>query len=166
MTIVKFKGQKTALSGTIPSIGTKAPFFTLTATNLSDVSLSDFPSAYRVIYTAPSLDTAVCLNSTKKFHEEIGKRANTTLLVVSADLPFAQQRACSAHHLSNIHTLSLMHSKDFAKDFGVLIAEGPLQGLCARAVFVLDENDTILYAELVDEITQEPNYEAVLQIVK
>lgn len=165
MTSVLFKSKPTPLFGSIPSIGSQAPGFSLTAKDLTDVTLESFGNQMKVIYTAPSLDTPVCLTSTKKLSEEIGKKKNTSLLVVTADLPFAQVRVCGAEHVTNVHTLSLMHSRSFARDYGVEIADGPLRGLCARAIFVLDSHNKIIHVELVKEITEEPDYEKVLSIL-
>jgi thiol peroxidase len=111
----------------------------------------------------PSLDTPVCALSTKKFNEHAKSHSDTVLLLVSADLPFAQGRFCSAEGTTNVVPLSMMRSRQFAKDYGVLIEDGPLAGITARAVVVLDANNKVLHSELVPEIAQEPNYEAALK---
>jgi len=114
----------------------------------------------------PSLDTPTCALSTKKFNEQAAKHPNAVMLIVSADLPFAQKRFCSAENTNSVKTLSTMRSRNFAKDYGVLITDGPLAGITARAVVVIDENDKIKYTELVPEIKQEPNYEKALAALK
>jgi thiol peroxidase len=112
------------------------------------------------------LDTPTCATSTRKFNDQAGKLNNTVVLIVSADLPFAQKRFCSAENTSGVKTLSMMRNRNFAKDYGVLIEDGPLKGITARAIVVLDENDNVKYTELVPEITQEPNYEKALAALK
>ena len=111
----------------------------------------------------PSLDTSVCATSTRKFNEAAGKLANTVVLVVSADLPFASKRFCTTEGLQNVVPLSLMRGKQFAKDYGVFLEDGPLAGITARAVVVLDANDKVVYSQLVPEIGQEPDYDAALR---
>jgi thiol peroxidase (atypical 2-Cys peroxiredoxin) (EC 1.11.1.5) len=110
----------------------------------------------------PSLDTSVCALSTRKFNEHAKAHPDTVILVISADLPFAQKRFCGNEGLSNVVTLSMMRSRKFAKDYGILLEDGPLAGLTARAVVVLDENNRVRHTELVPEIAQEPDYEAAL----
>ena len=127
----------------------------------SNLLNKDFPGK-KLIAAVPSLDTGVCLTSAKKFNQKV---QNFTLIYVSADLPFAGARACNVENLDNVHTLSMMRNKDFAVDYGLLLVDGPLEGLCARAIFALDENNKILYSELVSEITEEPNYEAVTSAI-
>lgn len=165
MAQITLKGTPIHTNGDLPAIGSEAPDFSLTDNNLSDRSLKDYKGRKKIISIVPSLDTAVCSLSTKKFSETIADHPEIIVLVVSADLPFAQKRLCGSENITNITTLSMMRSKDFAKQYGVLIQDGPLAGICARAVLVLDENDRILYTELVSEITQEPNYEKSLAAV-
>jgi thiol peroxidase len=160
---ITLKGNPIQTNGNLPSLGTQAPDFQLADGELNNRSLKDFKGKRKMIYIVPSLDTSVCSLSTKKFNEQIKAHPELTLLVVSADLPFAQKRMCSQEHVENILPLSMMRSKDFAKDYGVLIQDGSLAGICARAVVVLDENDTVVYTELVPEITQEPNYDKALE---
>jgi thiol peroxidase len=152
--------------GDLPRVGSKAPDFKLTAGDLKDLSLKDFAGKKKVLNIVPSLDTGVCATSTRKFNEAAGKLANTVVLVISSDLPFASKRFCTTEGLQNVVPLSLMRSRDFAKDYGVLMTDGGLAGICARAVVVLDENDQVKYTELVPEIKQEPNYDAALAAVK
>ncbi|MCI0381912.1 MAG: thiol peroxidase [Chlamydiae bacterium] len=160
---VKFKGSPIALSGSMPKVGEKAPDFHLIDQELKSRSLREFKGKRKLLSIVPSLDTSVCSTSAKKFNEKIAGHPEVVVLVISADLPFAQKRVCGSENIHNLTTLSMVRSKDFAKDYGVLIADGPLAGLCARTVFVLDENDKVAYLEVVPEITQEPNYDAALK---
>lgn len=165
MTHVTFKSKPIRLSGALPKVGTKAPDFILVGESLQDFSLKNFRGKKKILSIVPSLDTDVCSLSTKKFNEAIASHEEVQVLVVSADLPFAQKRFCTQEGVENVLTLSMMRSKDFAKSYGVLIEDGPLAGLCARAVVVLDEEDKVLYTQLVPEITQEPDYERALEAV-
>jgi thiol peroxidase len=163
MAEITFKSSPVHTSGDLPKVGAKAPDFTLVDGELKEHSLKDFHGKRKILSIVPSLDTAVCSLSAKKFNEAIKKHPEAQVLVISTDSPFAQKRVCSQEDLKNITTLSLIRSKDFAKNYGVLIQDGPLAGLCARAVLVLDEQDKVLYTELVSEITHEPNYEKALE---
>lgn len=163
MAEVKFKSTPIHTSGELPKVGSRAPDFILIDNSLKEVSLKDFEGKKKILSIVPSLDTAVCSLSAKKFNEAIKSYPEVQVLVISADLPFAQTRVCSQENLKNVTSLSLMRSKDFAKNYGVLIQDGPLAGLCARAVIVLDEQNDVLYIELVPEITQEPNYDKALK---
>jgi thiol peroxidase len=162
MAQVTFKGTPTQTNGELPAVGAKAPDFKLTTGELKDVSLAEYKGKKKILNIVPSLDTSVCATSTRKFNEAAGKLPNTVVLVVSADLPFAQKRFCTTEGLANVVPLSLIRGKHFAKDYGVLIQDGPLAGLCARAVVVLDENDKVVYRQLVPEIGQEPEYDKAL----
>jgi thiol peroxidase len=133
------------------------------AGDLSDKTLADFAGKRKVLNIFPSVDTPTCAASVRKFNNEASKLANTVVLCISADLPFAQKRFCASEGLDNVVNLSALRGREFLKDYGVAIAEGPLAGLAARAVVVLDENDKVLHSELVAEIADEPNYEAALQ---
>lgn len=163
MAKVTLKGNPIHTSGELPRTGSKAPDFTLINQDLNECSLKNFKGKRKLLSIVPSLDTSVCSTSAKKFNEAMKTHPEAVALVISADLPFAQKRICGLEKLENIVTLSLIRSKDFAKDYGVLIVDGPLTGVCARAVLVLDEQDRVIYEELVPEITQEPNYEAALK---
>lgn len=165
-TAVTLKGNPITLKGSFPKVGQVAPAFTLVNKELKDVSLKDFAGKRKVLDIVPSLDTAVCAASARKFNEAATKLANTVVLVISADLPFASNRFCAAEGLENVVTLSLMRGREFLYDYGVQIADSPLAGLASRAVLVLDENDRVLHAELVKEIAQEPNYDAALAALK
>jgi thiol peroxidase len=155
-------GAPVTLFGTFPVVGQQAPDFTLVDKDLKDVPLQSFAGKRKVLNIVPSLDTAVCATSTRKFNEAAGKLNNTVVLVISADLPFAMSRFCVAEGLENVTTLSLMRGRDFMRNYGVKIADGALAGVTARAVLVLDDKDHIVHAELVDDITHEPNYDAAL----
>ena len=159
---VTLDGAPLTLYGTFPSVGQLAPEFTLVDKDLKDVTLQSFAGKRKVLNIVPSLDTAVCATSTRRFNEAAGTLDNTVVLVISADLPFAMSRFCVAEGLENVVTLSLMRGRDFMRNYGVKIADTVLAGLTARAVLVLDENNRILHAELVDDITHEPDYAAAL----
>ncbi|WP_242394304.1 thiol peroxidase [Anaeromyxobacter oryzisoli] len=166
MAQVTFKGNPIHTNGELPAVGAKAPDFTLTTGDLEDVTLAKFEGKKKILNIVPSLDTAVCATSTRKFNERAGALPNTVVLVVSADLPFAQKRFCATEGLKNVVPLSLIRGKHFAKDYGVLLQDGPLAGLTARAVIVLDERDQVVYRQLVPEIGQEPDYDAAIRAVK
>jgi thiol peroxidase len=166
MSTVTFKGSPVEVSGSFPREGHKAPAFKLVGNDLKDVSLADYGGRRKVLNIVPSLDTSVCATSARKFNEKAGGLRDTAVLVISADLPFASKRFCAAEALSDVVTLSTMRGRQFMRDYGVEMASGPLAGLCARAVVVLDENDRVLHSELVPEIAQEPNYEAALAALK
>jgi thioredoxin-dependent peroxiredoxin len=163
MAQVTLKGNPIHTSGELPAVGAKAPDFKLTAGDLKDLSLADFKGKRKILNIVPSLDTAVCATSTRKFNEKAGQLANTVVLVVSADLPFAAKRFCTTEGLQNVVTLSLMRDKKFAQDYGILLTDGPLAGLCGRAVVVLDSDDKVIYRQLVPEIGQEPDYDSALK---
>lgn len=163
---VTLGGEPVTLYGTFPVIGQAAPAFTLVDKDLKDVTLESFAGRRKVLNIVPSLDTAVCATSTRRFNEAASRLTNTVVLVISADLPFAMSRFCVAEGLENVVTLSLMRGRDFMRNYGVKIADTVLAGLTARAVLVLDENNCVLHAELVDDITHEPNYDAALTSLK
>ena len=156
------QGNPVQLSGDLPAVGSSAPDFSLTAGDLSDVSLASYAGKKKLLNIVPSLDTGVCAASTKKFNDMMAGRADAVALVISADLPFASGRFCGAEGITNVINLSMMRSRNFAKDYGVLINDGPLAGITARAVVVLDANNQVVYTQLVPEITQEPDYDAAM----
>ena len=162
---ITLKGNPISLTGEFPCVGQNAPDFSLTTSALADVSLKEYEGKKKVISIVPSLDTPVCATSTQKFNQEVASKADVALLVVSGDLPFAAGRFCETNSTGKVVTLSTMRNQDFAENYGVLMADGPLAGLTARAVIVLDENNTILHAELVPEIAQEPDYAAALAVL-
>ncbi len=166
MANITLKGTVITTSGDLPTVGSQAPDFTLTNEKLSDVGLSDFKGRKKLISIVPSLDTDICAISTKKFNEFAASNSQVDVLVVSADLPFAMGRFCGANELKNTQTLSMMRDKNFAKDYGVLLQDGPLKGITARAVLVLDEDNKVIYTELVPEISQEPDYESAIAALK
>jgi thiol peroxidase len=156
------QGNPVNLAGELPAVGAAAPDFKLVDKDLGDKGLGDFAGKKLLLNIVPSLDTDVCATSTRKFNASFADRSDAVCLVVSADLPFAAGRFCTTEGLENLHALSMMRSKNFAKDYGVLIEDGPLAGITARAVVVVDGSGKVLYTELVPEITREPNYEAAL----
>lgn len=162
MATVTFKGEPINVGGTFPRVGDSARSFMLVDKDLNDVSLSQFAGRRKILNIVPSLDTPVCATSTRRFNELASMLPNTVVLVISADLPFAQSRFCAVENLQNVFTLSTMRGRDFHKDYGVMITDYPLAGLTARAVIVLDENDKVLHAELVQEVGREPDYDAAL----
>lgn len=166
MATVTLKGNPIHTNGELPAVGAKAPDFRLTANDLKDLSLADFAGKRKVLNIVPSLDTDVCATSARKFNERAGQLPGTVVLVVSADLPFASKRFCAAEGLKNVVPLSLLRDKKFAQDYGVLITDGPMAGLCARAVVVLDASDRVVHTQLVPEIVQEPDYDAALAALK
>jgi len=166
MASVTLKGNPCNLAGKMPGVGDAAPSFNLTKSDLSPVTPKDLKGKKKIVVTLPSLDTPVCQVETRKFNEQASKVANTAVLIVSSDLPFAQKRFCETEGLKAVTACSDMRDRDFAQRWGVAIADGPLAGVMARAVFVVDENDRITYAELVPEIAQEPNYDKALAALK
>ncbi len=166
MATISLQGNEIHTSGKIPAVGTQAPDFLLVNKDLEDISLSSFKGKKKLISIVPSLDTPVCATSTKKFNQAVGELEDSVCIVVSADLPFAMSRFCSTESQANIMPLSMMRSRNFAKDYGVLIEDGPLAGITARAVVVLDKSDIVQHAELVDEISDEPDYDKALQALK
>lgn len=162
MATVTLEGEPLNVGGHFPQIGETAHSFMLVNKDLKDVSLSEFAGKRKVLSIVPSIDTPVCATSTRFFNQRASEMSNTVVLVISADLPFAQSRFCGAEGLDNVVTLSTMRGRDFHKDYGVMITDPPLSGLMARAVIILDENDRVIHVELVPEITQEPDYDAAI----
>jgi thioredoxin-dependent peroxiredoxin len=166
MATITLKGNPINTSGSLPQVGSQAPDFKLVGEDLQDVSLGNFKGKKKVLNIVPSLDTSVCATSARKFNERAKELPNCAILIVSADLPFASERFRTNEGLTEIVTLSMMRSRDFARDYGVLLTTGPLAGICARAVVVLDESNKVVHTELVSEIAREPNYELVLASLK
>jgi len=162
MAAITLHGDAINTNGDLPAVGSTAPDFTLTTGDLADVSLADFAGKKKLLNIVPSLDTGVCAISTKKFNETAASHDDTVFLTISADLPFAQGRFCEAEKVEIVRTLSTMRSPSFATDYGIAIIDGPLAGVTGRGVVVLDEDNKVLYTELVPEIAQEPNYDAAL----
>ncbi|MBY0483239.1 thiol peroxidase [Nitrosomonas sp.] len=164
--MVTLKGNPIKIEGTFPKVGQKAPAFSLVNRDLADVTLANYAGKKKVLNIVPSLDTPVCAISTRKFNQQASNMDNTVVLIIAADLPFAMSRFCDAEGLDKVITLSTMRGANFMKDYGVFISDSAFAGITARAVIVLDESDTIIYAELVPEIADEPNYEAALAALK
>lgn len=163
MSTVKFKGNPVHVDGSFPVVGSQAPAFHLVGGNLADVALADHAGKRKVLNIFPSVDTGVCAASVRRFNQLAGTLDNTVVLCVSADLPFAQGRFCGAEGIQNVQMLSTMRGREFLHDYGVAMTDGPLAGVAARAVVVLDANDKVVHAQLVDEITHEPDYDAALK---
>ena len=161
MAQITFRGNPIHTSGELPAKGEKAPPFELVAGDLSTATLERYAGKKKIVNIFPSIDTSVCASSVRKFHEKASGLPGVVVLDVSADLPFAAKRFCAAEGLENVATLSTFRSS-FATDYGVKMTDGPLAGLCARAVLVLDADDRVVHRELVPEIAQEPDYDAAL----
>lgn len=162
MATVTLQGNELHTTGDLPAVGSPAPDFVLVDGQLANKKLSDFSGKKIIMNIVPSLDTPTCATSTKTFNKHAGRLPDAVVLVISADLPFAQGRFCGAEQIENVVPLSMMRTRAFAKDYGVLITDGPLAGITARAVVVLDADHKVVYTELVPEIADEPNYEAAL----
>lgn len=166
MADVLFKGTPAHTSGELPKVGSIAPDFKLTASDLSDVTLAQFKGKKKLLSIAHSLDTGTCADATKRFNEFAKSHPEVMVLVVTADLPFAQARFCNSENLKNVITLSMMRDRHFAKDYGVLLTDTPIAGLCARSTLVLDENNKVLYTQLGPELTIEPDYDKAFAVLK
>jgi thiol peroxidase len=162
MATITLKGNEIHTNGELPAIGSQAADFKLVDAELGDKSLADYAGRKKLLNIVPSLDTPVCATSTKKFNEAAAAHDNVVMLVIAADLPFAMGRFCGAENIDKVVPLSMMRSRNFAKDYGVLIEDGPLAGISARAIVILDESDKVVYTELVPEIGQEPDYDKAL----
>ena len=162
MAQVTLHGNPINVAGELPQKGQKAPGFSLVNCDLADVTLDNFAGKRKVLNIFPSVDTPTCATSVRKFNTQASQLANTAVLCISADLPFAQKRFCGAEGIDNVVNLSTMRGADFLKEYGVAISNGPLSGIAARAVVVLDENDKVLHSELVKEIGNEPDYAAAI----
>lgn len=166
MSQVTLRGNPVKVDGTFPTVGSKAPAFKLVGKDLADVTLANFSGKRKVLNIFPSVDTPTCAMSVRHFNESASKLDNTVVLCISADLPFAQARFCGAEGLTNVVNLSTLRGHDFLQNYGVALSSGPLAGLAARAVVVLDDHDKVIYTELVGEIAHEPNYDAALAALK
>ena len=165
MANITLQGNQIKTNGELPKIGDNAPDFVLVNSNMEDISLTNYQGKRKLLSIVPSLDTPVCAVSTKKFDELVKEKTNIMFLTISADLPFAMSRFCKKENLNNVVTLSMMRSRNFAKDYGVLITDGPLAGITARAIVVLNEENTVLHSELVPEIANEPDYDAAIKLL-
>ena len=159
---VTLGGNAIEISGNFPNKGDRAPAFSLVDKDLAEVSLASLAGKRKILNIFPSVDTPTCATSVRQFNQKANDKPNTVVLCISADLPFAQNRFCGAEGLSNVVTLSTMRGRDFLEAYGVAIKTGPLAGVAARAVVVLDENDKIVHSQLVPEIRNEPDYAAAL----
>lgn len=159
---VTLGGKPIEVAGNLPQKGQKAPAFALVGKDLADVPLANFAGKRKILNIFPSIDTPTCAMSVRQFNKQANDKPNAVVLCISADLPFAQSRFCGAEGLQNVVTLSTMRGAGFLDAYGVAIKSGPLAGVAARAVVVLDENDNVLHSELVAEIKNEPNYAAAL----
>ncbi len=162
MANTKLAGNPVNLAGEFPNNDINVKNFTAVRQDLSEFSLDDFKGKRKILNIFPSIDTDVCATSVRTFNTKAAELENTVVICLSFDLPFAQKRFCGAEGIENVETGSLFRNCDFGTDYGVLIEDGPLKGLSARAVIVLDENNKVLYGQLVDDITHEPDYSAAL----
>ena len=165
MAIITFQGKPINTCGDLPAVGGKAPDFKLTNRKMWDVSLADFAGKRKLLNIVPSLDTPTCQTSTRKFNEKAAQLDNTVVLVISADLPFAQARFCETDGIKHVTALSCFRS-NFAEVYGVKLLDSLLAGLTARAILILDETDTVIYSQLVSEIADEPDYASALEALK
>ncbi len=166
METIYFKGQPCHTYGTVPFVGSPAPCFHLTGSDLREVQCQDYKGKTVVLNIFPSLDTEVCARSVRRFNEEAAKMDNTAVICVSMDLPFAMSRFCTAEGIKDVTVASAFRSPLFAQKFGVMLCDGPLAGLLARAVIIIDPERRIAYRELVEEITNEPDYDAALSVLR
>ncbi|PRY65332.1 thiol peroxidase (atypical 2-Cys peroxiredoxin) [Vreelandella songnenensis] len=158
-------GEPMDVDGLLPVKGEIAPAMTLTASDMQDVTLETYAGKRKVLNIIPSVDTPTCAMSTRRFNELASTLEDTVVLVVSADLPFAAKRFCGAEGLDNVKTLSTFRHREFQKQWGVALCNSPMEGLCARAVVVLDADNRVLHSELVSELKNEPDYDAALAVL-
>ena len=166
MAKITLKGNEVNTNSDIVSQGSDAPDFILVNSDLQDVNLSSFDGKNKILSIVPSLDTPVCQKSTLVFNEKVAGLEDTVMLIVSSDLPFAMKRFCTNESLDNVMPVSMMRSRKFAKDYGVLLLDGPLSGITTRAIVTISKDNKVLHSELVTEIADEPNYQAALDSIK
>lgn len=166
METIYFKGTPVHTYGDIPAVGSTAPDFTLTGNSLQDIRLSDYKGKRVVLNVFPSLDTPVCAMSVRKFNQEAAKLDNTQIICISMDLPFAQSRFCSAEGIDKLVVASAFRAPGFVKNYGLEMVDGPIAGLLARAVIIVDESGKVIYSDLVSEVTDEPDYKAAISVLK
>ncbi len=163
---IVYEGTPMQIVGTLPRVGSYAPNFTVTKTDLSEISLKNYLGRKIILNIFPSLDTKTCASAMVNFNDIAVQLPNVLILCISADLPFAQHRFCSAEHLNNVQPVSVFRHQNFGADYGVTITSGQFSGLLARAVIIIDEEGRVIYTQLVDELTNEPNYDKILAILK
>ncbi|MCC8119757.1 MAG: thiol peroxidase [Bacteroidales bacterium] len=166
METVFFKDIECHTYGTVPTAGQRAPEFELINKDLREIRLSDYDGRRVVLNIFPSLDTPVCANSVRRFNKDAADMPDTSVICVSMDLPFAQGRFCSANDINHVEVASAFRSPEFGQKYGVVLVDGPLKGLLTRCVLVLDRDHNVVYRDLVEQITDEPNYGAALDILK
>ncbi len=166
MAKITLKGHEVNTNSEIVSAGSAAPDFLLVDSDLNDVNLASFEGKNKILSIVPSLDTPICQKSTLIFNDKVSNLDDTVMLIVSSDLPFAMKRFCSSESLDNVLPVSMMRSRNFAKDYGVLLVDGPLSGITTRAIVTISKDNKILHSELVSEIANEPNYQAALDSIK
>jgi thiol peroxidase len=162
MATITLEGNEIHTVGELPAIGSDAPAFTLTNPEMGETSLSDFAGKKVILNIFVAIDTGICAESTRRFNTAAGSLDNTAVLCISADLPPTLSRFCGAENINNVTTLSTFRNPEFGQDYGLTIADGPLRGLNARSVVIIDENSKVIYTEQVPEIAQEPDYDAAL----
>ncbi len=166
MAKLKLQGNPINTNANLPRIGGKAKDFILTDAKLQDHTLADFTGQKILLNIYPSIDTGVCATSVRKFNAEAAKLPNVVVLGISRDLPFALGRFCAAEGIDKLFTLSELRTREFGRDYGLEIVDGPMAGLLARAVVIIDEKGKVVYRELVDDIVHEPNYKEALNALK
>ena len=166
MAKLKLQGNPINTNGALPRIGTKAKAFSLVGAQLNDVKLEDYKGKKLVLNIFPSIDTGVCAMSVRKFNAEAAKLKDTVVLCISRDLPFAMNRFCGAEGIDKVVTLSELRDRSFGSAYGLEIVDGPMAGLLARAVIVIDKDGKVVYRELVDDIVHEPDYKSALMALK
>lgn len=166
MATVTLKGNPVKTLGVLPELGSTAKDFTLVQSDLSDIKLSDYKGKNVVLNIFPSLDTSTCAASVRKFNKEASTLKNTVVICISADLPFAAGRFCTTEGLKDVFTASVFRDPHFGNDYGVVFTDGPLKGLLSRAVVVVDPKGVVSYTEQVSEITEEPDYNSALKVIK
>lgn len=162
MATITLKGNSIQTAGQLPEVGTQAPDFSMLKNDLSEVTLYSLQKDYKILNIFPSIDTPTCATSVREFNQRASDLGNVLVLNISADLPFALTRFCAAEGINNVEAVSVFRS-DFAKKYQLEITDGPLKGLCSRAVIVLDKNNKVIYQEQVNEIANEPNYNAAIK---
>jgi thiol peroxidase len=165
MATVTLQGKPQHTLGDLPKVGTPAPDFTLTKTDLSEVNLSHFLGKKIILSIFPSVDTGTCATAARRFNEQCQAMKDVVVLCISADLPFAQKRFCATENLNSIVPVSTFRHSEFGKNYGIALTSGPLAGLLSRAVVILDEKGKVIYTQLVPEISAEPDYENALHAV-